>query len=312
MYSEINKKMEEAMQGNARLKKIDSILESLKKDKNSISLKCSELKNILDKENKDVEKIEKKSISNIFYSIVGTLDKHIEKEQQEAISANFKYNQALKDFEDIEYQIKKLLDERKKYIICQQEYDYLYLQKKEQLMHENDKIAQEIIRITDNINNSKCNLKEIQEATMAGKRVLLSIEKALSNLKSAENWGTWDLLGGGFISDMAKHSQIDNATSEIENTQILLRNFKSELCDISISSDIGIEISGFSKFADFFFDGLIADWFMQSKINKSQNSIINVENQVQNVIGKLRKIENDEITKINVLERQIDEIIKNQ
>lgn len=82
MYSEINKKMEDARQGSARLHKINSIIECLEKDKKNLNEKVIKLKSILKKENNDVEKLERKSIASYFYSITGTIDKHIEKEQQ--------------------------------------------------------------------------------------------------------------------------------------------------------------------------------------------------------------------------------------
>ena len=47
--------------------------------------------------------------------------------------------------------------------------------------------------------------------------MLDSLDSVLSSLESAEGWGTWDLLGGGLISDLAKHSHIDDAKVEAEN-----------------------------------------------------------------------------------------------
>ena len=51
----------------------------------------------------------------------------------------------------------------------------------------------------------------------------VSQDNALKNLNSAEGWGTWDLLGGGLISDLAKHSHIDDAKNDVANAQNLLR-----------------------------------------------------------------------------------------
>lgn len=139
--------------------------------------------------------------------------------------------------------------------------------------------------------------------------MLDSLKCVLSSLESAEGWGTWDMLGGGLISDLAKHSHIDDAKVEAENIQRLLRQFKIELTDISISSDIVIETEGFAKFADFFFDGLIADWFMQSKINESQASVESVESQVLSIVGKLEHMKAQDNTDIARLVAEISELI---
>lgn len=119
------------------------------------------------------------------------------------------------------------------------------------------------------------------------------------------------MLGGGFLVDIAKHSKLDNATSGIERTQMLLRKFKTELTDVNISSEMHIDISGFAKFADFFFDGLIADWFVQSKITQSKESVLNVKNQVQNILQKLEELKAQDIANLKKFNLQIDSLINN-
>ena len=309
MNLEINEKIERTQRGIARLHKIDSILKQLELEQDNLESKESGLKVILENENYDVEKLEHKSVASVFYSILGSLDEHVEKERREALAAKLRYDQAAKDLKDVKYQISKLSSERLGYIGCQKEYDHLFAQKKEELMRENGERAQKILELTDKANLTRIDLKEINEAISAGREVLDSLDSVLSSLESAEGWGTWDLLGGGLISDLAKHSHIDDAKVEAENIQRLLRQFKTELTDISISSEIVIETEGFAKFADFFFDGLIADWFMQSKINASQASVEQVKSQVLSIVAKLEYMIAQENANIERLEAEIRELI---
>lgn len=309
MNLEINENIEQTQRGIARLHKIDSILKQLELEQDNLESKESGLKVILEKENYDVEKLEHKSVATVFYSILGSLDEHVEKERREALAAKLRYDQAAKDLQDVNYQISKLSSERLSYVDCQKEYDHLFAQKKEELMRENGETVQKILELTDKANLTRIDLKEINEAFSAGKKVLDSLDSVLSSLESAEGWGTWDLLGGGLISDLAKHSHIDVAKVEAENIQRLLRQFKTELTDISISSEIVIETEGFAKFADFFFDGLIADWFMQSKINESQASVERVKSQVLSIVAKLEHVIVQENANIERLEAEIGELI---
>lgn len=55
-------------------------------------------------------------------------------------------------------------------------------------------------------------MKEINEAIVAGERALNSLYHAQDKLNSAKGWGLLDLLGGGFITGMIKHSRIDDAS----------------------------------------------------------------------------------------------------
>ncbi|HBC32586.1 MAG TPA: hypothetical protein DC024_15235 [Clostridiales bacterium] len=309
MYSELNKKLEEVQQKIYRLNKIDSILEGLRSDEADLKHKVYELKTVLDKENLDVEKLDSTNIVSIFYSITGKLEDKKEKEQREALSAKLKHDQANYDLYSIQTEISKLLVEKENYMNCRDEFNSLYAQKKELLIRSDASSANKILEITKKIDESKRNLKELREAVSAGSSAVYSLDSALDSLGSAQGWGTWDLLGGGLIADLAKHSHIDNAMSEVEQAHHNLRRFKSELADVRINYDIRFETDGFGKFADFFFDGLIADWYMQSKINNSYESVSNVKNQVTSTIYKLQQMESQEKQYLEKLENELKSII---
>ena len=309
MYTEINKRLEEAQQGVFRLYKIDSMLKGLKDEQLSLERKVSELKTILDKEDLDVKKLEGNSLAGIFYSVLGRLEERLENEKKEALGAKLKYDQAVRDLEDVKHEISKLCSERMNYMDCERKYESLYAAKRDMLIKSDPDRAQKLLNLTEQLNKSKNALKEIREAISAGRSVISSLEKAMSSLNSAEGWGVWDMLGGGLISDLAKHSHIDNAKYEAEQAQILLRRFRAELADIRIREDIHIETGGFAKFADFFFDGLIADWFMQSKIKNSHESVSRVKSQVQSVLSELSSLESRESSRIRKVETEIDELI---
>ncbi|MDD4089335.1 MAG: hypothetical protein PHP29_06565 [Tissierellia bacterium] len=309
MYSELNKKLEEVQQKIYRLNKIDSILEGLRSDEADLKHKVYELKTVLDKENLDVEKLDSTNIVSIFYSITGKLEDKKEKEQREALSAKLKHDQANYDLYSIQTEISKLLVEKENYMNCRDEFNSLYAQKKELLIRSDASSANKILEITKKIDESKRNLKELKEATSAGQSAVYSLDSALNSLGSAQGWGTWDLLGGGLISDLAKHSHIDDAMREVEQAHQKLRRFKSELADVKINYDTRFDMDGFAKFADFFFDGLIADWYMQSKINNSYESVSNVKNQVTSTIYKLQQMESQEEQYLKKLENELKSII---
>ncbi len=309
MNSELNKKLDEAQQKIYRVNKIDAMLEDLRNDEKELRHKVFELKEILDKENLDVEKLDSTNIVSIFYSITGKLEDKKEKEQREALSAKLKYDQANYDLYSIQEEILKLEEERENYKGCFNEFNSLYEQKKEVLIRTDAASASKILEIRDRIEGSKRNLKELREAVSAGQSAVNSLDIALDSLGSAQGWGTWDLLGGGLISDLAKHSHIDDASREVERAHHHLRRFKTELADVKINYDIRFETDWFAKFADFFFDGLIADWFMQSKINNSYDSVSDVKNQVNSVLYKLQQLKEQETLNVERLENELKNII---
>lgn len=311
MFTEINRQLEEAQQGISRLRKINAMLVELRHEQQALEEKTAELKLVLAKENLDVSKLEGKSLAHVFYSVLGSLPEKVEKEEREALAARLKYDQAERDLEDVKQRTARLIAQRANLIDWERKYEDLFEQKKAELEKSGTQAASVLLDSTAQLNISRSNLQEIQEAAAAGANVLSSLEEAMSRLNSAEGWGVWDMLGGGLLTDIIKHSHIDDARSEVERAHALLQHFKSELADITINYDVHIETGGFTKFADFFFDGLIADWFMQSEIHNSQASIEGVMDQVQNVLTKLGDLQAQESRRIEQLTREIDAVITN-
>lgn len=287
MYQELNQQMEAAQQQIFRRKKLSAMLEELQRQQQELMIRIDELKNTLNKENEDVDKLEHQSISHLFFSVLGKLGEQVEKERMEALAAKLKYDQAVVEMEQLRGRIGLLDEEFARYRDCQRTYDALYEKKKEHMINSHSQTGEQILQMTEEMSRSKNNINEIEEAIQAGNEVLRHIDKALGSLDSAEGWGTWDLLGGGLMSDLMKHSHIDDAKGEADQIQSNLSQFRAELADVRIQNEIHFETDGFGKFADFFFDGLIADWCMQSRITDSKSSIENVKQQVETVLSKL-------------------------
>lgn len=131
-------------------------------------------------------------------------------------------------------------------------------------------------------------MKEINEAIVAGERALNSLYHAQDKLNSAKGWGLLDLLGGGFITGMIKHSRIDDASRCMEEAKYYLKAFQKELSDIDLSMDLRMEVGSFLSFADFFFDGLVADYLVQSKIEDAREQVADAIDMISNVLCKLR------------------------
>lgn len=130
----------------------------------------------------------------------------------------------------------------------------------------------------------------MEEAVSAGKHTALLADEILECLSSAEGRGTWELLGVGLIADMAKHSHLDETQSKVERLQSALRRFKTELSDVKIIADMQVNIDGFLRFADYFFDGLFADWSVLNQISEAQRKVRDVKGQIGSLLSKLNSV----------------------
>ena len=127
--------------------------------------------------------------------------------------------------------------------------------------------------------------KEVQEARYAGLRALDSLRAAQKALESARGWGIFDILGGGTISTLVKHSKLDRAREHIENAQYALKKFRRELADVNLPD---VRIDGLLTFADFFFDGFFADLLVQQRINEARRQIERTCRQVEDILRRLQ------------------------
>lgn len=123
----------------------------------------------------------------------------------------------------------------------------------------------------------------------AGKRALKSLRAAEEKLSSARNWGIFDMLGGGLITDIIKHSKINDASSYLETAKTDLRRFQKELSDIPDYEELRVDIGSFLSFADFFFDGLLVDYMVQSGINGTRNKVETAIRKVEGLLAELRR-----------------------
>lgn len=129
-------------------------------------------------------------------------------------------------------------------------------------------------------------IKEIREAISAADDALTHLRSARRYLDSAGNWGLLDMFGGGLISGLMKHSKMGDAEREIDNARYALQRFSKELRDVSGYSSI--HINDFLTFADFFFDGFVADILVQSKIGDGKRQCDDAIRQVESIKMELQ------------------------
>lgn len=104
--------------------------------------------------------------------------------------------------------------------------------------------------------------KEIREAIQAGQQAISHLEQAKRDLESASGFGFADMLGLDFIGGIGKHMKINNASQQLEMAKTAVINFQRELSDVQGHLNFHIDLGGFLTFADFFFDGIIADFMV--------------------------------------------------
>ena len=128
--------------------------------------------------------------------------------------------------------------------------------------------------------------RERQEAIDAGERALDSLYGVRKELESAGNWGLLDMFGGGMFTTFVKHSKMNDAQRYMERAKRDLAAFSRELADVS--EKLNINSGDFLTFADYFFDGFLADMMVQSRIHDAQRQVDDAIYRVESILSRLR------------------------
>lgn len=289
---------------------LERVLKNLKKQQAELEQKVDELDNQRMKEQSEVDRLEGSSLRRFFYNVVGKQDEKLSKERQEAYEASVRYDAAYQELKAVEADIRYQELEYGRVRRSEEEYQSVLAQKISAFKASDHPKAGEILALEEKIAKLKAQEKEIQEAISAGNTAIHLAEQVLGDLSSAHNYGAWDVLGGGLIADMAKHSHLDDAQNRIERLQVELRRFKTELSDVNINAGMQVSIDGFLRFADYFYDGLFADIAVLERIKESQTRITNVKNQILTVMGVLNTKKTSVTGEKNLAEHKLRELMK--
>jgi len=309
MIEEMRAKLAELSAKIERKKKLDAMLQSLQKQEQELTRREQCLKEALAKEEDDVARLERTTATSLLYTMLGKKDAKMDKEQQEAYAAKLKYDAVVRQLDDCKIGIERLSQERDSLLDCAKQYDEVFGQIREQL-RANPAYAEQLGALEQQHGMLTSQLKELDEAISAGNAALQQINSIEDHLGSAGNWGTWDLLGGGMLSGLAKHSHLDEAQAGAENLQILLNRFHTELADVYIDAEPGqVQVDGFLRFADYFFDGLFADWAVLSRIDDSKESVCQVKQQVESALNKLSVMRADCVAREAAVAQNIKKLV---
>lgn len=133
-------------------------------------------------------------------------------------------------------------------------------------------------------------ITQVNQALILTDQLISELDQAERQLSSARNWGFLDVLGGGLITDLIKHSKLQNAKNSMEHVNYIMQQLQQVLGSISIPGDYRMQIGGFATFADFFFDSGIVDIYMTAKIMNSLNEVRKLKEKCYELKRRLNEL----------------------
>ena len=306
-----DERLEKLQRDAARKRRLESMLGELRAQRSELEARVSELEAIKLQEQEDVERLESGGITALFYSLVGKGEEKLTKERREAAAAALKYESAARELDSVMSDIAGCESELAGLSGCEQEYEETLQAKSREVKASGGAAAAKLLELEAQAAACVGRKKEILDAIAAGSEALVTAEEILDDLDSAGGWATWDVFGGGIIADIAKHSHLDEAQYAVERLQSRLRRFKTELADVGgIGADVRVNVDGFLRFADYFFDGIFVDFAVMDHISNSAEQVQAVHARISDVLERLHAMLSRTETELNETRAQADELVR--
>ena len=267
--------------------KLKKVLPGLEFKLHTERKRLDELQRALEKETTDVAQLEGLSLKGLYLALRGNKETQLEQERQEMLHARLKMEQGRQAVAAREQAVNEVREQLRS--LGQPEWEYQALMKKKEALLAASEYAQapEVMAQTEALVQVEAALLEVKEARNAGHALGTALADVTDLLKSAKGFGVWDMAGGGIVATALKHAKIDEAQQQLQRVQELFVRFNRELADLDMHSGSPIQIDTFSTFADYFLDGLLFDWIVQSKINEAMGEVVKIQTRVAGIMGQL-------------------------
>jgi len=231
--------------------------------------------------------LEKRSLRNFYYGLTGQREAMIEGLEEESRLVEVELRDIQRRLEECGVKLKSLEAAYQGYGDPERRFRDSYEKLKELLKVEGP-CAKEVSALEKAVHELDKQLREIDQAIGAGGLALQEARSIQSTLRSAQGYGVWDAAGGGMVAGAAKHKKLGDARKLMEELQRRISRFSSELTDVNISLHLGQDnVGDFLRFADFFLDGLLVDWAVQTRIGESVAEVARVEGSLKSMITHL-------------------------
>jgi hypothetical protein len=261
-------------------------------------------------ERRDVERLRGMSFGALFLSLIGKREQRLSREEEEMLQAKLRLDEAEEAVKELAAERDELKRLEWKLADVEAKMAEVLAEKEKRILEHQPELAAALRELTDREANEGAAEKELREAVHAGKIALRELNRSEELLRSARNWGVYDMLGGGIISTAIKHNRIDEARSALRSAEAALKRFRTELKDVARDIPADIKPDLFLTVGDYLFDGLIFDWIVQGKIGDGLDRTRRQVSRVRHAVNELERALGQTRARLDDLRRQRDALIR--
>ena len=251
-------------------------------------------------EQEDVDRLEGRSLARFIYSLTGSLEKRLDRERMGARAAAVKHDAAVRELADLEDDISETAAALKELEGIEQKYEDALAHMAELLKSAGSPAAQRLRELERQMAEAERTHREAAEAAQAGQYARQCALEALDSLQDAKALGTLDLFTDSLLVNLVKYGQMDESQIQMEELNVALRRFNTELADLS--EGLSLDVGGFLGFADFFFDNFFVDFAINSRIHDSYTAVSDILRKIEDALAQLEEL----LARCESSEKQLD------
>lgn len=254
-----------------------------------LEIRANQLRSIMEKELKDVERLENDGFLSSLLKLLGRHEGQLTNEQSEYLQAKLDYEKCLFDREEAMRQIAQLNRKIEAHQAEAADYAKALIERRSRLEALPQGAPQRILfdRFLEKETSQRKYCMEIKEAYEACEAAIAYTAEALKDLNSAESWASWDTFaGGGLLTDMAKYDKINAAGAKLQQVRASLGHLGRELADINESIQVPqMAIDSSTQTFDMWFDNIFTDFRVRDQIINQIRGV----NSLSSELYKLRE-----------------------
>jgi hypothetical protein len=245
----------------------------------------------------DVERLEDKSLSNVFRKVLGPGEEALKKEKQEILWAYMSLEKAQRSLELLKYEKSVLIRQLIGLEYDEEKYKAL-LKQKEEMLKQYPQLRIKLTLIDHKLTTLMNEDKEIREVMDVIKDLKDLFSQLGRELDEITNWNQAQrkFYGKGHYSSYHKKQFVKRNRDLVPRIELLNDKLKMELKDLKENHEINLtyNLTMLNNFFVLFLDNLITDWVVRGGISSTKKTV----ELSLNKLYMLDKMLNHELTSI--------------
>ncbi|WP_152365761.1 hypothetical protein [Microlunatus speluncae] len=268
---EIQAKLESASSAVRERDLIKGQIDSLQQQHQAAQEQLAQRRGELRDEARDVDKLEKFSLTKIIAGVRGSRATDLEREQAEARAAELRVAEAQARCDALHAEWDQLAERGRALGDVDARFRESQAVKEQWLATQGGPGAQRLAGLAEERGRLQAEHRELAEADRAAGDASQALGELNDILDNAAGWSTYDtFFGGGMVSSLVKQDKLDQASAAAAQANQQLARLSRELADVGGGTVEALDVGDMTRFLDVWFDNIFTDLSVSNRIEEAK------------------------------------------